>query len=477
MSSLKKKTINGLKWNTIEQASVQGIRFVIGIILARILLPEAYGITGLIAVFLAVSQTFINSGFGTALIQKKNRTDVDYATVFYFNLVVSVICWVGLTLSRHWFANFFKEPLLIQITPVIGLNLIFNAFSLVQITKLTAELNFKTQAKASFLSTLLSGSLGIFLAYNGFGVWSLVYQSVSRALLNTIILWISISWIPPLVFSIKSFKQLFSFGSKMMASGLLFTIYQNIYILTIGKFFSTADLGFYNRADQFANLPSQNITTILSRVTFPALSTLQDDNEKLLRTFQKFIKMTMFIVMPLMLWVMVLARPIIIFTITDKWEPSIVLLQILCLVGIMYPIHALNLTILQVKGRSDLFLKLEIAKKIITTVSILITFSISVKAMVIGSLISSAIGLTLNTHYTKKILDYGIFAQIKDFIPTAILSIIMMIVLVGSTYYVNDNLLKIIIGSIVGGITYLGSSFLFKMETFKDVKDIIKHLK
>ena len=371
MSSLKNKTINGLKWNAIEQVSVQGIRFVLGIILARLLLPEAYGITGLIAVFMAVSQTFIDSGFGNALIQKKDRSDVDYATVFYFNLVVSVICWIGLTFARNWFASFFNEPLLAQITPVIGVNLIFNALVLVQRTRLTVELNFKIQAKATFLSTLISGIFGIVLAYNGFGVWSLVYQSVSRTFLNTLFLWISVRWVPPLIFSRQSFKQLFSYGSKLMAAGLLNTVFANIYTLVIGKFFSTADLGFYNRANQFKNLPSQNITSILGRVTFPALSSLQDNEEKLLKTFQKFIKMTIFMIMPLMLWMMVLARPIILFTIKEQWEPSIILLQILCLAGIMYPIHALNLTILQVKGRSDLFLKLEIVKKVLVVIVIL----------------------------------------------------------------------------------------------------------
>lgn len=477
MSSLKNKTINGLKWNAIEQVSVQGIRFVLGIILARLLLPEAYGITGLIAVFMAVSQTFIDSGFGNALIQKKDRSDVDYATVFYFNLVVSVICWIGLTFARNWFASFFNEPLLAQITPVIGVNLIFNALVLVQRTRLTVELNFKIQAKATFLSTLISGIFGIVLAYNGFGVWSLVYQSVSRTFLNTLFLWISVRWVPPLIFSRQSFKQLFSYGSKLMAAGLLNTVFANIYTLVIGKFFSTADLGFYNRANQFKNLPSQNITSILGRVTFPALSSLQDNEEKLLKTFQKFIKMTIFMIMPLMLWMMVLARPIILFTIKEQWEPSIILLQILCLAGIMYPIHALNLTILQVKGRSDLFLKLEIVKKVLVVIVILATFSISVKAMVIASVISSVISLFINTHYTKKIIDYGIIAQVRDFLPTAYLSIIMMLAMIAATYFIEDNLLKIVVGSVVAGVTYLGTAYLLKMESFNDVKDIMKNLK
>lgn len=477
MSSLKNKTINGLKWNAIEQVSVQGIRFVLGIILARLLLPEAYGITGLIAVFMAVSQTFIDSGFGNALIQKKDRSDVDYATVFYFNLVVSVICWIGLTFARNWFASFFNEPLLAQITPVIGVNLIFNALVLVQRTRLTVELNFKIQAKATFLSTLISGIFGIVLAYNGFGVWSLVYQSVSRTFLNTLFLWISVRWVPPLIFSRQSFKQLFSYGSKLMAAGLLYTVFANIYTLVIGKFFSTADLGFYNRANQFKNLPSANITSILKRVTFPALSSLQDNEEKLSKTFQKFIKMTIFMIMPLMLWLMVLARPIILFTIKEQWEPSIILLQILCLGGIMFPIHALNLTILQVKGRSDLFLKLEIVKKVLTVIVILVTFSISVKAMVIASVISSVISLFINTHYTKKIIDYGIIAQVRDFLPTAYLSIIMMLAMIAATYFIEDNLLKIVVGSVVAGVTYLGTAYLLKMESFNDVKDIMKNLK
>lgn len=477
MSSLKKKTIHGFKWNAIEQVSVQGIRFVLGIILARLLLPEAYGITGLIAVFMAVSQVFINSGFGNALIQKKDRTDVDFATVFYFNMAVSVVCWIGLSLLRYWIADFFNEPLLIQITPVIGLNLIFNALALVQRTRLTVELDFKTQARASVFATIFSGLFGIYLAYNGYGVWALVFQSISKTFLNSIILWYSERWIPPLVFSKQSFVQLFSFGSKLLISGLLNTIYINVYTLVIGKFFSTTDLGYYNRANQFKNLPSQNITMTLKRVVFPVLSTIQEQEKKLQLTFQKIIKATVFIVTPIMLWLMILARPIIIVTIKEKWEPAVILLQILCLIGIVYPVHSLNLTVLQVKGRSDLFLKLEILKKVITTIVILSTFWISVKAMVIGSVIGSVFALFLNTYYTRKILDYGLIAQIRDFIPTAVLSLIMIISMTSSTLYIQNNLLKILVGTIVALITYLGFAYVFKIESFSDVRDIIKQIK
>ena len=477
MSNLKKKTVNGFKWNTIEQVSVQIIRFVLGLILARLLLPEAYGITALIGVFMAVSQVFIFSGFGNALIQKKNRTDVDYATVFYFNLLVSVICWLGLFFARNWFARFFNEPLLVEITPVIGLNLIFNALSLVQRTRLTAELDFKTQAKSALTATLISGIFGITLAYNGFGVWALVFQSVSRTFFNSLILWISNRWIPPATFSFISFKKLFSFGSKLMISSLINTIYQNLYSLIIGKFFTAADLAFYGRAKQFKNLPANNLTSILRRVTFPIFSSMQNDEVKLLLTFKKFIKMSLFVVAPLMIWLLVFAKPIIFITIGDKWLPSVELLQLLCLVGMMYPIHALNLTILQIKGRSDLFLKLEIIKKAITTIIIIITFSISVKAMVIGSLIGSIIALFINTHYTKELLDYGLKAQFKDFIPVFLLSIVLIVVMPLSVYYIDDNYLKISIGSIIGLISYLGCAYLFKMESLNDVKEIIKHIK
>ncbi len=477
MSSLKKKTINGFKWHTIEQSSVSLLQFILGIILARILLPTDYGIIGLISVFMSIALVFINSGFGTALMQKKDRTDIDYATVFYFNLFISFICWIILTLYRHKVAKFFNEPLLALIIPVIALNLIFDALALVQRTKLTIELNFKTQAKATLFSTFISGVLGIGLAYKGYGVWALVYQSISRKCLNTIILWIVEKWQPPLKFSKYSFHQLFSFGSKILASGLLNSIYSNIYSLTIGKFFSVSELGFYNRANQFKNLPSQNITNILLRVVFPTLSNVQDNNERLLLVFQKIIKMTLYVILPIMILLIILAKPIIICSIGEKWTPSIILLQLLCIEGIMFPIDKLNLILLQVKGRSDLFLKIEVFKKIIITLTLFITFSISVKAMVIGLVIGSFIGLFLNTYYTKKIFNYGLLEQLKDFSLTLVVSLIMAISVIGITFFISNCFLKIIVGLIIGISTYVSVSYLLKHNSLNDVKDIIVHIR
>lgn len=474
MNTLKARTISGFKWSSLEQVSIYGLRFILGIILARLLLPSDYGITGLIAVFLAVSGVFINSGFGVALIQKKSRTEVDFSTVFYFNIVISIICWLMLVFARFLIAEFFNEPLLIDITPIIGLNLIINAFGIIQRTRLTINLDFKSQAKANFIATFVSGIIGIILAYKGFGVWALVYQSVVRNFINTINLWLYEKWFPMLKFSKDSFKSLFSFGSKLMLSGLLNTLYQNIYRLMIGKFFSAADLGFFNRATQFKNLPSQNLTLIINRVSFPTLSLLQGDDKKLLSAFKKFLKMGLFLILPFMASMIILARPLIILSVKEHWLQSVPLLQLLCISGALYPIHALNLTILQVKGRSDLFLKLEIIKKVLTTISVLITFSISVKAMVIGSIITSLIGLFINTHYTKKILDYGFFKQMRDFSPLIFITIIMMAVILASNYYLESNVLKLIVGSFSGIVSYLGLASMLKFDEIKEIRSILK---
>ncbi len=473
MSSLKKKTFSGFKWIAVEQSSVQIIRFLLGIILARLLSPEDYGIIGLITVFLAISLSFINSGFGSALIQKKNRTEVDYSTVFYFNIAVSIVFWIILSLSSKFIADFFHQPLLVKITPIIGFNLVINAFGLIQISRMSIKLDFKSQAKATLIATVLSGLIGIIMAYTGYGVWALVFQTLCRNFINTCLLWYFEKWKPLLIFSRDSFKTLFSFGSKMLFSGLIVQIYQNIYKLIIGRFFSASDLGFYTRAKLFKDLPSTNLTVIMQKITFPVLSSLQDDDDKLLSAFKKFLKMTVFIVMPLMGGMLILSEPLILFTIKEKWAPSIPFLQLLCFIGFLSPIHILNLTLLQVKGRSDLYLKLEIIKKILTTISIFITFSISIKAMIIGSIVASFIGLYINTYYTRKIINYGLIKQIRDFIPTILLTLIMITLVFLTNYFISGNFAKLLIGSLVGVISYLGLSYLLKFEELKEIIEFI----
>jgi len=404
LNNLKQKTKLGFFWGTIEQLSMKGAQFVIGLVLARLLLPADYGLIGMLAIFIAIAQTFTDSGFSIALIQKKNRNETDFATTFFFNIGVSIFFFLTLFFTAPYIAIFYNSPELSLLTKVIAFNIILSSFAVVQRAKLTILLDFKTQAKASFSSVIIGGVVGILMAYRGYGVWALVVQSLIRNGSNTFFLWIMSRWVPKPVFSKASFLELFSFGSKLLGAGLLDTIYRNMYLIVIGKVFDARELGFYTRAQQFQKLPSENISNIISRVTFPVMSSIQDDSEKLSTVYRKFIRLSAFIIFPLMAGLAVISEPLIRLLLTEKWILSVPLLQLLSFAGMLYPIHSINLNILKVKGRSDLFLRLEIIKKIIITIAILITFSFGVKVMVIGQIITSYIAFFINTHYSNKMI-------------------------------------------------------------------------
>ena len=352
--SLKQKTITGLLWSFIDTFAGQGISFIVGIILARILSPREFGLIGMITIFIAVSQSFIDSGFSSALIRKKDCSQTDYSTIFYFNLMVGIIFYVILFISAGAISSFFKEPQLYMILKVLGLGLILNAFGIIQRTILTKEINFKLQTKISLVASIGSGAVAISMALSNYGVWSLVVLTLGKVGLNSLFLWIWAKWKPLFVFSKKSFIELFSFGSKLLLSGLIDTIYRNVYYLIIGKFFSAAELGYYTRADQFQTLPSSNLNGVISRVSYPILSSIQDEPERLKSNYKKLIRSTMFLTFFLMLGLAAVAKPMVLTLIGEKWLPSVIYLQMLCFVGMQYPLHSLNLNILQVKGRSDL---------------------------------------------------------------------------------------------------------------------------
>jgi teichuronic acid exporter len=299
--TLKQKAAHGVVWSAVERFSAQGVQFVLGLILARLLTPEDYGLIGMLAIFLAVSQTFIDSGFSTALVQKKNRDELDYSTTFYFNIVVALVFYALLFFTAPLIADFYDEPLLQSLTRVVGLTIIINSLGVVQRAKFTINVDFKTQTKASLSSIIISGLVGIYLAYTGFGVWALVVQNLMRRTINVLVLWVISKWHPHKGFSWERFRGLFSFGSKLLLSGLLDTVFQNIYTIVIGKVFSAHTLGFFTRAKQFAAFPSSNITGVIGRVTFPVLSQLQDDDAKLRSAYTKIIKISALIIFPLMM--------------------------------------------------------------------------------------------------------------------------------------------------------------------------------
>lgn len=472
--SLKQKTAKGVLWSSVEQFSVQIIQFVLGLIMARILSPHDYGLVGMILVFTSIAETFVNSGFSNALIRKQNKTEVDYSTAFYFNIVVGVVAYLLLFLLSPFIADFYNEPLLESLTKVVSINVFINSLGIVQRARYSIKVDFKTQAKATTTSVLISGIIGLWMAYSGSGVWAIVWQSVIRNGLNVLLLWIFAKWLPQLQFSWQSFREMWSFGYKLLLSGLIDRIYGNIYQLIIGKVFSAQDLGNYTRAYQFASFPSSNITGIIGRVTYPILSSIQDDDVRLERVYRKYLRLSAFIVFPLMVGLSALAEPLIIYILTEKWRASIILLQIICFNMMWYPIHAINLNLLQVKGRSDLFLKLEIIKKIIGVTILCITVPMGLVAMCIGGIFTSIFCLAVNTYYTGQLINVGFWVQMRDLLPTLLLSLAMGAVVSLSVWFVPSNLLRLIVGVIVGVIFYVSVAKLFKMEEFNDLLSLVK---
>lgn len=472
--SLKSKTVKGVVWSSIERFSTQGVQFLIMIIMARLLTPKDYGLIGMLAIFLAVAQSLIDSGFSQALIRKQDRTDVDNSTVFYFNIVVSSALYLILFIAAPFVADFYNQPELTSVMRVVCLGVILNSLAVVQRALLTVRIDFKTQAKASLSAAVISGCIGIVLAYCGFGVWSLVVQQLLNLSVNTLLLWIFSKWRPIAVFSWKSFHELFAFGSKLLASGLLDTLYRNIYPIVIGKLFSASSLGHYTRAQQFSEFPSSNVTGIIQRVTYPILCGIQDETERLEAVYRKFLKLSAFIIFPLMIGMSAVARPFIDIVLGTQWGFCGQLLQIICFAMMWYPIHAINLNLLQVKGRSDLFLRLEIIKKILGITVLCITAPFGLVVMCYGQIFNSIVALVINTYYTGKLINVGFIRQMKDLLPTILLSLTMF----GAILLVNDfievNMHRLIIGILVGIIVYASGSYIFKFKELQTLFSLIR---
>lgn len=471
--SLKQKTVKGVFWNALGSFSVKGVQFVVMIVMARLLTPKDYGLVGMLTIFIAISGTFINSGFGSALVRKQDRSTEDCSTVFYFNIIVATFFYILLFFAAPYIADFYDEPQLISLTRIISLVLIINGFNNVQGALMTARMDFKTAAKISFISAIISGAVGLTMAFNGFGCWALVGQQLASALFRTILYWYYSKWRPALVYSWKSFRELFGFGSKLLASGLLDTIYGNIYPLIIGKVYSADTLGYYSRAHGFADLPSTNITGIIQGVSYPALCTLQNDDARLAITYRKFIRVAAFIIFPLMMGLAGCAKPLIITLVGEKWSFSVILLQIICFQMMWYPIHAINLNLLLVKGRSDLFLRLEIIKKCIGVSFLIITAPIGIEAMCIGGIFSSLFCLVVNTYYTGKIINVGFFKQMGDLSKTIVLSLLMgALVFCISTFCPIPYLYNLIIGIVAGALFYVGMARVFRFPELKEIIEI-----
>ncbi len=454
MSSLKEKTVSGVKWNAIGRLSSQLISFVIGILLARLLSPSDYGVVGMLSIFFAIAQTFIDSGFGSALIRKNDCSEDDFSTAFYFNIVVGIISFATLFCCAPLIASFFKTPILKDVCQVLSINLLINSLTIVQNSKLTAALDFKSIAIVSIYATILSGAIGLGMAYLGHGVWSLVYQQVSFALLRAIFLWTTTKWLPKKTFSKVSFKYLFGFGSKILSASLLHTIYANLTTIIIGKFYTPKDLGYYSRGESLATLPSSNISAILQSVTYPILSKIQDDDEKLICAYRKYIQITSLVIFFGMFLLAALAQPIIHTLLTDKWSESIIYLQVFCFAWMFDHLCSLNLNILYVKGRSDLVLKLEIIKKTISISMIVAAIPFGVLAICLSRALYTQIAVIINTYYTGKLYGLGYMKQVRDFSKYLIYSFVASLPSYAITFSHLSPIPMLILGATVSCLIY-----------------------
>lgn len=472
--SLAHKTMRGTFWSFAERFTAQGINLLVLVIIARLLSPKEFGLIGMLAIFLAVAQSLIDSGFTQALIRKQNRTDTDRNTVFYFNIVVSVVLYFILYLISPWIASFYEEPLLSDVMKVVCLIIIIDSFAVVQRANFTIAVDFKTQTKATFISAIVSGSVGIYLAIHDYGVWALVFQQLTNSLLNVIVLWAYSNWYPKLVYSWQSFRELFGFGSKLMISGLLDTLYRNIYQLVIGKAFSAESLGYYSNAHKFSDFPSSYLTAIMQRVAYPVLCTIQNEDERLALAYRKFLRLSAFVIFPLMCGLAAVACPFVDLILGGQWHDTAVLIVPICFQMMWYPIHSINLNLLQVKGRSDLFLRLEIIKKIIGITILFVSLPFGLLVMCYTGIFSSVLCLGINTYYTGKLINVGFLMQMKDISGTLLLSLSMFFLTTKISSLFSNNILSLIFECLIGIAFFMAVAILFRMKELLYIKDLVK---
>jgi O-antigen/teichoic acid export membrane protein len=476
-NSLKVKATRGIIWNALEKLSVQGSQFIIGIVLARLLVPSDFGLMGMLTIFIVLSQTFVDSGMGSGLIQRQNRSEKDFSTVFIFNFGISAFFYLLLFITAPYISRFYNVPELVIITRVLGISLIINSFAIVQRSRLTISLDFKTLAKINITSIIISGIIAVYFAYTGFGVWSLVIRQILNSGISVILLWYFSRWKPSFVFSKQSFKNLFGYGSKLLAQGIYAQTLQNIYNITIGKYYSTSDLGYYTQAKQLVEITAGTISNILQQVTFPILSSLQDDKERMVLVYRRLIKMTSFFILPAMTILSLLSEPLILVFLGEKWRFAIPLLQWMSFARIFFPLSVLNMSILNAYGRSDLFLKVDLSKGPIIIIALIITIPISVKAIVIGHVITAFVAFFINAYLPGKLFGYGAMSQLKDIWPIFVTTTITAIFVYLVTVFIDVQLFKLILGGITALIVYLLVSYIAKIEALNEVIELFNNMK
>lgn len=443
---------------------VRGIMFITMILIARWIGPEDFGLIGMIAVFIAIGTSLTDSGMTNSLIRTKNPDQTDYSTVFFVNIIMSLLVYSIVYFAAPFLADFFGYEILTDMIRVYCIIFFLVAFSSVQLAILNKKMEFKKITIINLPSTLVGVSVGLYLGYHGYGVWSVIWMYLSTELLRNVLLWLFSNWKPKIVFSKIKFKFHYSFGYKLLLSGLLDTSFKHIYNVLIGKYYSAQTLGFYERSKQFSEYPSAMLTRIISKVTYPMLSQIQDDHVRLENIYRKLIRVSFFIIAPLMLGAAAIAKPLFLIILGDQWLPAVLFFQILTLAMMLYPIHAFNLNILQVYGRTDLFLKLEIIKKCIITISVIIAFQFGVVALVWSNVFTSFAALGVNMFYSSKLINYPIYKQIKDLIVTFIIAFFTAFLMFKTTFVFSDsiNLVQIILASFVGVFVYLSINYIIK---------------
>ena len=452
MQPIKERAISGVLWSATGNFSSLGIEFIVGFVLARLLSPVEFGLIGTITVVIVLSEVFINSGFIQAIIRKQNCTQKDYSTVFFFNFFIGVLFFLILLLTAGPIGTFFKNPALKPLIQVLGVGLIISSLTLIHQAKLIKQIDFKVQTKISIIASTLSGITAITLAITGFGVWSLVIKTLTSKTLTSIMLGYWNKWKPELVFSISSLKELFGFGSKLLLSGLIGTFLNNINYLIIAKYFTPQDLGYFTRAEMFKNMPSQNVSAVVTAVGYPVLATLQDDPIRMKKVFRNMLLNTFFVIAILMAGLAAIAKALILALIGQQWLPSVELLQLLCFVGIMLPLNSMNINILNVVGRSDLYLKLQIIVQTLAIPNIFIGVFFGIKALIVGMIVISIFGYVIFNHESNKVLKYPIKEQIKDVLPSFILAVTMGLVVFVVGYFSHFHQLITLIIQIITGI-------------------------
>ena len=470
----KMTVISNLVWRFAERCGAQLVSFIVSIVLARILAPEDYGTIALVTVFTAILQVFVDSGLGTALIQKKDADEIDFSSVFYFNFVVCLILYLGMFAAAPFIADFYGDVTLVPVIRILSLTIVISGVKGIQQAYVSRNMLFKRFFFSTIGGTIFSAVLGIAMAYAGFGIWALVAQQLSNTFIDTLILWITVRWRPTKSFSWTRLKYLLSFGWKLLVSSLLDTAYNNLRNLIIGKMYSSSDLAFYNQRDKFPKVIVTNINASIDSVLLPTMSSAQDDKERVKQMTRRAIKTSTYVMAPLMMGLAFCAEPIVSLVLTDKWLPCVPFLRIFCITYMFWPVHTANLNAINAMGRSDWFLRLEIIKKIMGMTILLSTMWFGVMAMAYSLLLSSVLSQIINSWPNRKLLGYGYLEQVRDFAPGISLAVIMGICVYFISFLHLPTIVTLLIQFIVGAAIYIGVSAILKLEEFEYLLGMVK---